>query len=273
MEQFLPNISLLLIGAVATGLGAGVVAGLFGVGGGIVIVPALLLLFNMAGLPGEHLMQMAVGTSLATIVITNTMATWKQQQRQSVYWLAVRYYTPGILVGAWLGALLAVRLDGGFLQTLFGLFEIVVGLRMVSSRQAADDRRPVSLGRLLSPVIGVAIGTISSLFGIGGGTLSVPALTLLSHIPIRIAVGSSSAIGIFLAISGALGFILAGWDSSLLPVGSWGYVIPEAFFGIITGTLLTTPLGVKLAHSIPQNLLKKSFGYFLVLVGVKLIVG
>ncbi len=260
--------------AVITGLCAGVVAGLFGVGGGIIIVPALLLLFHLADLPAAYLMQMAVGTSLATIVVTNLMATWKQHQRQSVNWQAVGYYTPGILMGAWLGAQLAVRLDGGLLQTLFGLFEIGVGWRMITL--GGEDEmgcRSQPLSRILSACLGGGIGLVSALFGIGGGTLSVPALTLISRLPIRLAVGSSSAMGIFLALSGALGYIMAGWNNTALPLGSWGYVIPEAFFGIIMGTLLTTPFGVKLAHTLSPTLLKKGFGLFLVVIGLRLAVG
>jgi uncharacterized protein len=267
-------VSILLLSSIATGLGAGVVAGLFGVGGGVIIVPALLLLFHLVDLPTTHLMQMAVGTSLATIVITNLMATFKQQRRQSVNWLAVGYYTPGVLCGAWLGAQIAVRLDGGLLQTLFGIFLLMVGFKMIkSSSKKQQEDKPISLRRLSSTIISIIIGAVSSLFGIGGGSLSVPALTLIARLPIRIAVGSSSAIGIFLAISGASGFIHAGLNNPDLPAGTWGYIVPEAFFGIIMGTLITTPIGVKLAHTLPPAKLSKSFGFFLILVGVKLIIG
>ena len=265
--------STLLYSAIAIGLAAGIIAGLFGVGGGIIIVPALLFLLHQAGLPPTYIMQMAVGTSLATIIITNLLATYKQHNRQSVNWRGVAYYSPGVLCGAWLGAQVAVRLDGALLQILFGIFEIVIGLKMIlSSNQAQDETQVVRLHRLPSLLIGGIIGSISSLFGIGGGTLSVPALNLISRLPIRSAVGSSSAIGIFLAISGAAGFIQAGWSSEVLPADNWGYIVPEAFFGIIIGTLLTTPIGVKLAHSLPPTILRKSFGYFLLIVGGKLII-
>ncbi|MBF0357447.1 MAG: sulfite exporter TauE/SafE family protein [Magnetococcales bacterium] len=265
--------SILLYSSIATGLAAGIIAGLFGVGGGIIIVPALLILLHHAGLPPAYIMQMAVGTSLATIIITNLMATFKQHSRQSVNWRAVVYYTPGVLCGAWLGAQLAVRLEGALLQILFGIFEIVIGTKMIlSSNKPQGETQAVRLRRLPSILVGGIIGTISSLFGIGGGTLSVPALNLISGIPIRSAVGSSSAIGIFLAISGATGFVQAGWNSGFLPAGNWGYIVPEAFFGIIIGTLITTPIGVRLAHTLPPIILRKSFGYFLLIVGGKLII-
>lgn len=273
MEIFSADFSMWLAAAFITGLGAGVVAGLFGVGGGIVIVPALLVLFKIEALSPDHLMQMAVATSLATIVVTNSLATWKQQQRKSINWQAVAYYTPGILLGAWLGALTAVRLHGGVLQILFGIFEIIVGSKMITAKNRDGSEYGLPrLGGASSALIGVIIGSVSSLFGIGGGTLSVPALNIVAKIPIRIAVGSSSAIGIFLAFSGTIGFILAGAESSFLPAGSWGYVIPEAFLGIIMGTLLTTPIGVKLAHTLPPAYLKKGFGIFLLLVGINLII-
>ncbi|MBF0380357.1 MAG: sulfite exporter TauE/SafE family protein [Magnetococcales bacterium] len=265
--------SLLLFTSMATGLFAGVIAGLFGVGGGIIIVPALLLLFHFIDLPPLYIMQMAVGTSLATIIITNLMATFKQQRRQSINWLAVSYYTPGVLCGAWLGAQIAVRLDGGFLQTLFGIFLLTISYKMIrSGSDPQQQSKPIKLQRLTSTIISMIIGAISSLFGIGGGSLSVPALNLLAHIPIRVAVGSSSAIGIFLAIAGVAGFIQSGSNNPDLPPGTWGYIVPEAFVGIIIGTLITTPIGVKLAHTLPPAKLSKSFGIFLLLVGFKLIV-
>ncbi|MBF0193126.1 MAG: sulfite exporter TauE/SafE family protein [Magnetococcales bacterium] len=276
MEQLqeINFISLLLVASIITGLGAGIIAGLFGVGGGVIIVPALLLLFHLTELPTTHIMQMAVGTSLATIIITNLMATFKQQRRKSINWLAVGYYTPGVLCGAWLGAQIAVRLEGELLQLLFGIFLLTVAIKMIKSGEdKKQDNKPIRLQRLSSTIISLIIGALSSLFGIGGGSLSVPALTLISHIPIRVAVGSSSAIGIFLAISGAAGFINAGWNKPDLPTGSWGYILPEAFFGIIIGTLITTPIGVKLAHTLPPAKLRKSFGVFLLLVGIKLMIG
>lgn len=260
--------------AMLTGLLAGVVAGLFGVGGGILIVPALLFLFHLHDLPADLLMQMAVGTSLATIVVTNTLATWSQHRRSSVHWPVVARYAPGVLLGAWLGSQVAVQMAGELLQFLFGIFEVLIGGQMIlAGSQDHAVGGEVRMRGWVPSAIGCGIGAVSALFGIGGGTLSVPAMTLFTRLPIRMAVGSSSAVGIFLAAFGAFGFITAGWGEPRLPPGAWGYVLPEAFFGIVAGTVLTTSYGVKLAHRLPSYLLKKGFGVFLLLVGIKLMVG
>lgn len=262
---------MLFIGSLVTGLVAGVMAGLFGVGGGILIVPALLFLFHIDGINPVFSMHLAVGTSLATIVFTNISATWNQHKRQSVHWYFVRHYTPGILLGAWLGARWAVRLDGGILRILFGLFEMAVGLNMLLTK--SRDARDVGwrVPDKFTPLVGLVIGGISSMFGIGGGTLSVPALNLLSKLPMHHAVGSSSAIGVFLAIAGVFGFVQAGWHNNALPPEAWGFVMPSAFFGIAAGTLLTAPVGVRLAHALSAEVLRRSFGVFLLVVGTGLV--
>ncbi|MBF0270887.1 MAG: sulfite exporter TauE/SafE family protein [Magnetococcales bacterium] len=262
--------SFLFLGSVVCGLASGVIAGMFGVGGGILIVPVLLFLFYLDGINPVISMQLAVGTSLATIVITNVSSTWGHHRRGAVHWRLVRQYTPGCLLGAWLGSQLAAAMSGKILIMLFGLFEIFVGLKMLRSRNGGEVER-VALSESVAPWIGVGIGGLSSLFGIGGGTLSVPALTLLSGISMQEAVGTSSAIGVPLALAGSLGFIQAGWHDPSLPEGSLGFLVPVAFLGIVAGTLVTTPVGVHLAHALDPARLKKGFGFFLLIVGVKLL--
>ncbi|MBF0628617.1 MAG: sulfite exporter TauE/SafE family protein [Magnetococcales bacterium] len=262
--------SLLFMGSLLCGLVAGIIAGMFGVGGGIIVVPVLLFLFYVDGINPVISMQLAVGTSLATIVITNLSATWNHHQRGAVQWRAARHYMPGCLLGAWIGSQLAAAISGKVLVMLFALFEIYVGFKMFRSRTTdATPIKPVSA--TVTPFIGLGIGTLSSLFGIGGGTLSVPALTLLSGLPMQQAVGTSSAIGVPLALAGTLGFIQAGWQVTSLPPGSIGFLVPTAFLGIVAGSLLTTPLGVRLAHATDPVRLKKGFGLFLFLVGIKLL--
>lgn len=250
------------------GLAAGLIAGMFGVGGGIIVVPALLFLFHLDGVDPSVVMQLAVGTSLATIVITNISATWAHHQRDGVNWRLARLYLAGTLIGAWIGSQLAAVMSGKMLIVLFGLFEIAVGLKMVRARPQHSGAQRIP--DPVTPALGIVIGTISSLFGIGGGTLSVPSLTLLSGLPMRQAVGTSSAIGMPLALIGAIGFVHAGWHHPALPEGTLGFFHPLAFVGIVTGTLFTTRLGVRLAHVLDPILLKKGFGIFLVVVGVKL---
>ncbi|MEO5347666.1 MAG: sulfite exporter TauE/SafE family protein [Magnetococcus sp. YQC-9] len=262
-------LSPLLLASVLCGLAAGVIAGMFGVGGGIIVVPVLLFLFHLQGFDSLITMQLAVGTSLATIVITNISATWAHHQRGSVHWSLARYYLSGTLIGAWLGSQLAAAMNGNLLIALFGLFIIFVGMQMIRSRLPQPGARRIP--DHLTPALGVGIGTVSSLFGIGGGTLSVPALTLLSGLPMQQSVGTSSAIGVSLALIGSIGFVYAGWHHPALPPGALGFLHPHAFLGIIFGTLFTTRLGVRLAHALDPGWLKKGFGIFLLIVGIKLL--
>lgn len=263
-------ISTLFVASLVTGLFAGVIAGLFGVGGGIIIVPALLLLFKYHQLNTEILMHLAVGTSLATIIVTNVSATFNHHRRGVVDWIHVLQFTPGILFGAWLGAQLAATMNGKLLQLLFGCFEVAVGLHMLRKKKGGGSDKPLISG-WYNPILGLVIGTVSSLFGIGGGTLAVPTLSLLRGLPMLRSVGSASAMGFFLACSGAVSYVQTGWHNPSLPPEALGFVLPQAFLGIVCGTLLTTPLGVRWAHSLPQEQLKRGFGLFLILVGIKLI--
>jgi hypothetical protein len=260
----------LIGGALAIGLVAGVTAGLFGVGGGIVIVPALLWLFHGQEVNPAIIMPMAVGTSLTTILVTNLSATWNHHRRNAVHWGMVWCYVPGICLGALAGAFLANRLPGSVSRLWFGIFEVVIGGRMILSL-AGGPPRDRHWSWLAHFLLGWLIGGISALFGIGGGTMTVPALTMLDNVPIRTAVGTASAIGWFIAGFGAMGFLLTGWEHPLLPWGAVGFIHWPVFAGIIIGTLLTTPLGVRLAHAVAQDRLKQGFGWFLVVVGIQLI--
>lgn len=264
-----------LAGYLVTGLTAGLVAGLFGVGGGTLIVPALLFLFYLDGINPVFSMQLAISTSLATIVFTNLSATWHHHRRDSVHWPLVRHYAPGALLGAWLGAQLAAHMQGGQLRTLFGLFEICVGFLMILGGHPSEEKsvqaQPVVGSLTFHGFLSLVIGIVSTLFGIGGGTMLVPALTLIARQPIHLAIGSSSALGAVLALVGTTGLIHAGWANHALPPHTMGFVVPLAATGIVLGTLITTPMGVKLAHEMPSGVLKKGFGFLLVVVGIKML--
>ncbi|MBF0401786.1 MAG: sulfite exporter TauE/SafE family protein [Magnetococcales bacterium] len=255
------------VGYLATGLVAGTIAGLFGIGGGIVIVPALLFAFHLDGINPVISMQLAVGTSLSTIIFTNLFAAWNHQRRGAIHWEMVRRYTPWVLLGAWLGTKLATIVDGETLRTLFGLFEISLGIRML--RTPPDNATLLTKEPTANPFVAMGIGTLSTLFGVGGGTMLVPALTLLSGLTIYQAIGSASAIGAMLAMAGTTGMIHAGWGNNALPPGTLGFVVPLAALGVIIGTLTTVPVGVRLAHKTESNLLRRGFGVLLLLVGIK----
>ncbi|MCW8959288.1 MAG: sulfite exporter TauE/SafE family protein [Gammaproteobacteria bacterium] len=254
------------------GLGAfaGLLAGLFGVGGGLVIVPVLALLFAAAGIADEVLMHLAIGTSLATIVFTSISSVWAHQRRGAVRWEVVWQLTPGIVLGAWLGAALAERLSGDYLRYVFGLFELSVALQMGLNLRASPHR---SLpGRAGMGLAGGVIGSVSAIVGIGGGTMTVPFLQWC-NVPMRQAVATSAACGLPIAVAGATGFLFSGWENSHLPPLSSGYLYWPAFAGIVVASVLFAPLGARLAHTIPAVQLKRFFALFLALLGVRMLLG
>ncbi|MEN8179767.1 MAG: sulfite exporter TauE/SafE family protein [Pseudomonadota bacterium] len=254
----------LLLGGVV-----GIIAGLFGVGGGLIIVPALIWGLPIIGVNQSHSTHIAVGTSLATIVVTSIAAIRAHHKRAAVLWRRFGLLTPGILLGAWLGGLLAGTMEGGMLQRIFGVFAMLVGLHLYFRVLAKDSS--FSPGSFITSLVGVVIGLISALVGIGGGSMTVPFLHF-TGVEMRKAVATSSACGLPIALSGALSFIVVGWGLEGLPVGSSGYVYwPVALIIVMTSSLFA-PLGAALAHRLPGEQLKRGFGVFLVLIGVSLLV-
>ncbi|MGH8120104.1 MAG: sulfite exporter TauE/SafE family protein, partial [Gammaproteobacteria bacterium] len=205
----------------AVGAGAGIIAGLLGLGGGIVIVPALLYLFILQGMPESILMHLAVATSLATIVFTSLVSAWAHHRHQAVLWPAVLALAPGIVLGSIAGALLTHHLPSHTLRSAFGVFEILVGLQIgFGFKPGAHRALPGRGGMLLA---GGGIGAVSTVLGIGGGTLTVPFL-LWCNVHIRNAVATSSACGLPIAAVGAGVLIIAGSTYPGLPSGTSGYV-------------------------------------------------
>ena len=251
-----------------TGAIAGVLAGLLGVGGGIVIVPALLWSFNHLNIATDHAMQIAVGTSLATIVITSLSSIIAHQKHRAILWKVVRYLTPGLLAGAVFGAIIADYLPTHTLQIVFAIFVLLLGLRMILAGKTSPQRRLP--GRTGMKAMGFIIGSLSAVVGIGGGSLTVP---FLAHcnIKMHLAVATSSACGFPIAIAGSIGFAIAGLNESDLPAWSSGYIYWPAFFGIAVASALFAPLGARLAHSLPVTTLKHLFGVLLLLMGIKML--
>ena len=253
---------------VVLGVFAGVVAGLLGVGGGLIIVPILAVLYGMQGFAAAHVMQLAVGTSLATIVFTSLSSMRAHHRRGAVNWPVMLQLSTGILLGAWLGGLLAVWLGGVLLAALFGIFELLVAAQMGLGRPPAVHRR--TPGRVVNAMAGVVIGVVSALLGIGGGTLTVPWLAW-HNVAMRHAVGTAAACGLPIALVGALGFVLAGYGQASLPAGSTGYVYWPAAIAISLFSVLSAPLGARLAHHLDPLRLKKLFAVFLALLGFVMI--
>jgi len=255
-------IILLGMGAVA-----GVLAGLLGVGGGIIIVPVLILVFEHQGVSAQVLMHTALGTSLATIVITSISSIRSHQTHHAILWTVFRFMTPGILLGAFLGALLARIVPGENLRIAFGVFMLIVAAQMIFGATAKPHRQlPKRAGMLL---VGTFIGALASLMGVGGGTMSVPFLTWC-NVSIHNAVATSAAIGLPIALAGVTGFIITGWTVTDRPPFSIGYVNVPAFASIVIASMLFAPVGAKITHRISAKRLKMFFGLFLLLLSFKI---
>ncbi len=262
-----PAVSSLLL-FVSFGAFAGILAGLLGIGGGLVIVPILVFALPTLGVPDEHLMNVALGTSLASIIFTSISSTIAHNRREAVRWDIFLRITPGIVIGTFVGALATTVLPTTALKVIFVIFLYYAASHMISGRRPKASRDiPHSLGMTGA---GGVIGFISSLVGIGGGTLSVPFLTMC-NIRIHVAIGTAAAIGLPIAVAGTAGNIVGGWSARGLPPWSLGFVFLPALAGIVSGSMLTAPLGAKLAHSLPVSRLKKAFALLLLVVATRML--
>jgi len=257
----------------ATGVAAGLLAGLFGVGGGLIMVPALAFVLPGLGVGPAIVMQVAVGTSLAVISATSLSSMLAHHRQQGVRWDVFLRFAPGLAAGAVAGAFVAHALPGLVLQRIVGAGAILVAIQMFLTRigdrhEFSDGNSCPSLFSLLSA--GGVIGLLSALIGIGGGSLTVPYLTWRS-VPIRQAVGTAAACGVPIAWAGAAGFVAAGWSVAGVPAPSLGYVVLPAFAAIAVTSVATAPLGALLAHRLPPQHLKRAFAVLLLAIGVALL--
>jgi len=255
---------------IGLGIVAGILAGLLGVGGGIVIVPMLTFTFALQHLPQAHIQHLALGTSLATIIFTSIASLRAHHARGSVDWSIVRLITPGILLGTFTGSWFAAALSGELLRMFFVIFTFVVAWQMLSNKLPKASRQIP--GRFGLFGTGSIIGVISSLLGIGGGSMSVP-FFIWCNLNARIAIGTSAAIGFPIAISGAAGFLLNGLKATGFPPQSVGYIYLPALVGIAVTSYLTAPLGARLAHMLPIPRIKKGFAILLIATGCKMLYG
>lgn len=255
----------LLLGAFA-----GTLAGLLGVGGGLVIVPVLVIIFQQQGFSSQVLVHLAIGTSLATIIFTSISSVWAHHRRGAVIWPAFWQMMPGIVIGALLGAVIADLLPSTGLRTFFGVFELMVAVQMgLNLKPDAHRQLPSRWGM---GVAGGVIGTISAIVGIGGGTMTVPFL-VWCNVAMRNAVATSAACGLPIAIGGALGFVATGWKLPGLPPASSGYLFWPAFGGIVLASVVFAPLGAKMAHALPGAILKRIFALFIAVLGIRMLWG
>lgn len=255
---------------ITVGAVAGILAGLLGIGGGLVIVPMLVFCFTRQQIPQEHIMHIALATSMASIVFTSVSSFMAHHKRGAVHWIIVRRIAFGILTGTFFGTYIASRMSTDFLKGFFVVFLYYVATQMLMDKKPEPSRNfPGNAGMF---GVGNVIGIVSSLVGIGGGTLSVPFM-VWCNLPVHHAIGTSAAIGFPIAVAGTLGYIVNGLNVINLPPYSIGYIYLPALICIIISSVLTAPLGVRLAHSLPVSKLKRVFAILLFAVGTRMLIG
>jgi uncharacterized membrane protein YfcA len=249
----------------ALGIVAGLLAGLLGVGGGLVLVGALALLLPAHGVPAAIAMQAALATSLASVIATAAASTFAHARRGAVLWRHVAWLVPGLLAGAWLGGRFATTIDGGQLRWFVVGYCLLAATQLALDlpRSRADARPQAQRGPWLT-VAGAGIGAVSAVVGIGGGSMTVPLLVWHGVPPVR-AVASSSACGVAIGLSAAASYASAPGAVGM-PAGSLGFVFLPAAIGVVLTSLPMAPFGARLAHRIDGLVLKRIFAGFLVAV-------
>lgn len=247
----------------AAGLVAGFVAGLFGIGGGFVVVPALLLVFTVFGVDADVLTHVAIGTSLATIIVTSSRSVHAHNKKGAVDFTIIKDWAPWLILGVGGGIILAQYMDGRSLKWIFSIGVFLMGLHFilpVLKDVKVSDEMPSGLTR-----IGLAsfLGGFSALLGIGGGTIAVLTMTMCGR-PIHQAVATAAGFGVIIAVPGAIGFAALGMGQQALPLGSLGYVNVVAVIAITAMSFITAPFGAKAAHALNAAALKRVFGLYLV---------
>ncbi|HFD13493.1 MAG TPA: sulfite exporter TauE/SafE family protein [Crenotrichaceae bacterium] len=260
--------SVIIVDMLAFGAVAGLLSGLFGIGGGIVLVPFMIWLFGRADFPVESIVHMAIATSLATIIPTSFSSVLAHQRIGTLQWSAVAMIAPYMFIGAIMGSVIAAHLSGHLLKTVFAAYLIIVSLRMWLQNISSVSKTNAS--HLVMATAGAMIGTLSSLLGIGGGTLSVPFLTFYGY-PMRNAVAISAACGIPIAVAGSLGYAFLNKHHSSLPVYSLGYIYLPAFLATIITSVCFAPLGAVMAKRLPVQPFKRLFAVIVFAVGIKLL--
>jgi uncharacterized membrane protein YfcA len=261
-------LGLMALALLATGMIAGILAGLLGVGGGIVMVPVLYLVFGAFDVDQAVRMHMAVGTSLAAMIPTSIRSALAHHKRGAVDGELFRRWLPAIIAGALMGSAVAPYAPSQLLRGVFAFFALFVALNMIvgNDRWALGSELPRAVWQRVTAFL---IGSISVMMGIGGGTFTVPYLSLFGY-PIRQAVATASAIGVLIAIPGAIGFGIGGLGVAGRPLWSLGYASLIGFALIVPATMIATPWGVALAHRIDPSWLRKAFALFLALTGFRM---
>lgn len=257
-----------LLAYLVLGVLTGLLAGLFGIGGGAVMVPVLTVMFAAQGFAPEYVVHLALGTSMATIIPTSLSSLNAHHKHGAVLWSAVRGLAPGILLGTFAATFLAAMLSPRPLAVFFCVFMSYVAAQMILNRKPSPSRQlPGALG-LAS--VGAGIGSISALVAIGGGTMTVPFLTWC-NVRLQTAIGTSAAVGLPIALAGATGYLINGWGTAGLPDHTLGFVYWPAVLAMAAASLFSAPLGAKLAHKLPVATLKKLFAALIIVLALQML--
>ena len=246
---------------------AGLLAGLLGLGGGAIIVPILVYGLPLQGIT-EHIQHMAVGTSMASIVFTSLSSVRAHHARGTVRWPIVLQFSPGIVVGTLVGGTIAANIPTKPLAAIFAVFLMYVATQMVLDIKPKASRQLPGVAGVMG--VGGGIGFVSSFVGIGGGTMTIPFLTMC-NVSMREAISTSAGVGFPIALAGAVSYMVNGWSAPGLPQYSLGFIYLPALFGIVTASMLTAPLGAKIAYKVSIPRLKKFFAGFLCVVAATMV--
>ena len=257
----------IVLASILLGLVAGLLAGLFGIGGGMILVPALVLFFSAHGFPEKLVLIMSIATSLATIIFTSISSILTHHRLGAVEWHKVFRLVPGISMGSAVGAVVASQVEADLLRLIFIGYLLYAGINMAIQARPKPGRLPSS--RILDFLVAILIGLMSSLVGIGGGTLTVPYLVHFQT-PMRNSVAVSSACGLPIAIASSVSYAILGHNAPQLPEWSLGYIYLPAFAGIFFTSILTAPIGAKLANRLPSEKLKRYFSLLIFMMAIKL---
>ncbi|MES1158958.1 MAG: sulfite exporter TauE/SafE family protein [Terricaulis silvestris] len=263
------EIAWLMAGLIAAGLFAGLIGGLFGVGGGVVIVPALYVLFGAIGVPEEVRMHVCVATSISTIIATSWRSLSTHAKAGAVDFAVLRAWTPWIAAGAALGALSAHFMNTETLIIVFGVGLLLIALQMGFGRSDWRIANDLPTGAVRAAVAS-AIGFLSALMGIGGGAFGVTLMTFCGR-PMHQSVATASGFGAAIALPATLGFIISGWGRVSAPLGTIGYVNLPGFIVLALLTAITAPIGARLAHRLDQRVLRRCFAVFLAITALNML--
>lgn len=256
-------LSFLLLGSFV-----GFMAGLLGVGGGGIMVPALTALFMHQGVPAENVIHVALGTSMASIILTSISSLRAHNATGAVLWQVVKIMSPGIILGTFLATFIAVNASSFYLAIFFSLFMAFVSLQMFFNKKPTASRELAGGGGLL--LGGAGIGAVSALVSTGGGSLTVPFL-VWQNVDIKKAIGTSAAIGLPISIAGTAGYVINGWSATSLSNYALGFVYLPAVVFISITSFIAAPFGAKLAHRLPVATLKKLFALLLIILSIKML--